>query len=116
MVAFRAGTFGSTYPTSAEIARIVAWRLALVLLLIALVDIGTTLPCCAEDFGLPVSAADSVAQHFRGLLGGEFQEINLNEELRTVGVRGGVRGPFRALAIDPTRPRTRFYQALVVRA
>ncbi len=90
--------------------------LALVLLLIALVDIGTTLPCCAEDFGLPVSAADSVAQHFRGLLGGEFQEINLNEELRTVGVRGGVRGPFRALAIDPTRPRTRFYQALVVRA
>lgn len=32
---------------------------AIVLLLIAFVDLGTTLPCCAEDFGIPVAAVDS---------------------------------------------------------
>lgn len=46
--------------------------LAIVVVVIALVDLGTTLPCCAEDFGIPVCAADS---------GGRSAAGRVNEEL-----------------------------------
>jgi hypothetical protein len=77
--------------------------MAIVLLLFAVVDLGTTMPCCAEELGLPVAAVDAhLARVDSVVTDHEHDTVNLpaSDDRAPAQPVGGVDGCFCcALAI-----------------